>query len=210
MKKIFVFVCIVGLVLLSSCSAEQKDNEKILPDYSGEEVFDEQVELTQPDDIEVEPVPLYADNVNELINIIKEVQQGKRANTNNVSSLDNLVVPNFSLDGFSLFKIEVTDISIFYYYKPITTSRVNDLIDYKTDVVVTVRRSEYVKKDNPLQPLIDQLKISPDEDGHLYDEVTNEITFAYENVWVSIRFPDTMKNLQENKNLCSVTTIAVK
>ena len=196
--------------MLSSCSAEQKDNEKILPDYSGEEVFDEQVELTQPDDIEVEPVPLYADNVNELINIIKEVQQGKRANTNNVSSLDNLVVPNFSLDGFSLFKIEVTDISIFYYYKPITTSRVNDLIDYKTDVVVTVRRSEYVKKDNPLQPLIDQLKISPDEDGHLYDEVTNEITFAYENVWVSIRFPDTMKNLQENKNLCSVTTIAVK
>jgi len=138
---------------------------------------------------------------------IQRIKQGKEVDSNNVSTLNSLIVPNFTIDGYYLFKISVTEFSIFYYYTPLSVSRIDGIIDYDRDYVVTVRRSEYVNEDDPLQPLIDQLKIQPDEEGYLYDSINHNIIFAYENVWVSIRVPAGVKDYQEIKSLCTVKSI---
>ena len=104
-------------------------------------------------------------------------------------------------------KIQVTKTSVFYYYTPLTVSRTDGFVDYDRDYVVTVRRSEYVNKSDPLQPLIDQLNLTPDEDGFIYDSEHRAVIFAYEDVWVSIRAPKGVNDYQTIKSLCSVKTL---
>ena len=195
MKKRILLICmLLTLVLLSSC------------DESEVKSTDPAVEV---EGVEVENIPLYADSVDELIKIINDVKQGKEIDTNNVSALDALIVPNFTIDGYYLMKIEVTKVSVFYYYTPLTVSRADGFVDYDRDYVVTVRRREYVNKSDPLQPLIDQLNLTPDEDGCLYDSKNREITFAYEDVWVSVRVPKGVDSYQKIKSLCSVKTLKI-
>jgi len=216
MKKRILLTCmILTLVLLSSCGAQNNaestdggSKTKSLNDLYeiDENATDVAVEV---EGLDIERAPLYVDSVDELINAIIDVKQGKAADTNNISALNALIVPDFTIDGYYLMKIEVTKVSIFYYYTPLTVSRSDGFVDYDRDYVVTVRRSEYVNKSDPLQPLIDQLNLTPDEDGFLYDSKNREITFAYENVWVSIRVPDGVNNYQKIKSLCSVKTLKI-
>lgn len=216
MKKRILLICmILTLVILSSCgvqnNAESTDGESETKSSNylyeiDKESADAAIEV---EGLDIERTPLYVDSVDELIKIINDVKQGKEIDTNNVSALDALIVPNFTIDGYYLMKIEVTKVSIFYYYTPLTVSRADGFVDYDRDYVVTVRRSEYVNKSNPLQPLIDQLNLTPDEDGFLYDSKHREMTFAYENVWVSIRVPDGVNNYQKIKSLCSVKTLKI-
>lgn len=196
----------ISLSLLSSCGENQAIN-------AYQDTVNNKIEITHNEEtanatIEVEPnLPLYADSVDELIGTISNIKQSKENDVNNVSTLASLIVPNFTIDGYYLFKIEVTKISVFYYYTPLTVSRSDGLIDYDRDYVVTVRRVEYVNADNPLQPLIEQLDIQPNEDGYLYDAENHEITFAYDDVWVSIRVPESVKDYKEIKSLCTVKSI---
>lgn len=208
MKKFIVLLCVfLTLNLLSSCGTIQEIDEP--PVISDDEGLHEHDEATNNANVEVEPKPLYAGSVDELIGTISNIKQSKMNDTNNVSTMSTLVVPDFTIDGYYLFQIEVTKASVFYYYTPMTVSRSDGLIDYDRDYVVTVRRIEYVNKDDPLQPLIDQLNIQPDEDGYLYDSEHREITFAYENVWVSIRVPKGVEDYQKIKSLCTVNSVKI-
>ena len=202
MKKIIILICMLCILIsLSSCDATSGINNN---DYDASEKENNDTE----ENIEVESKPLYVDSVDELIETIKNVKEGKRNNTNNISELNTLIVPDFTIDGYYLFGIEVTKVSVFYYYTPLSVSRVDGLIRSDRDYVVTVRRSEYVDKSNPLQPLIDQLKITPTDDGYLYDSKNNVVIFAYENVWVSISAPKSV-NYQEIKSLCTVKSVEI-
>lgn len=206
MKKIIILLCVLmSLILLSSCGEIQEinDHQDMVDNESGITHDEGATDAT----IEVEPKPLYADSVDELIGTISNIKQNKLNDANNVSTLTSLVVPNFTIDGYYLFKIEVTKVSVFYYYTPLTVSRSDGLINYDRDYVVTVRRVEYVNTENPLQPLIDQLDIHPNEDGYLYDAENREITFAYDDVWVSIRVPESVKDYTEIKSLCTVKSV---
>lgn len=212
MKKIVLLICIIlTLALLTACNTSQNidanvselETEKI-------ETLYEQDEIKENLNIEIEQVPLYSNSVDELIETINNIRQNKENDANNVSTLNALVVPDFTIEGYYLFMIEVTEVSVIYYYTPLSVSRSDGLIDYNRDYVVTVRRSEYVNASDPLQPLIDQLKITPDKDGYLYDTRNREITFAYDNVWVSIRVPENITDYEKIKSLCTVKTVKVE
>ena len=212
MKKIVLLICIIlTLALLTACNTSQNidanvselETEKI-------ETLYEQDEIKENLNIEIEQVPLYSNSVDELIETINNIRQNKENDTNNVSTVNALVVPDFTIEGYYLFMIEVTEVSVIYYYTPLSVSRSDGLIDDNRDYVVTVRRSEYVNASDPLQPLIDQLKITPDKDGYLYDTRNREITFAYDNVWVSIRVPENITDYEKIKSLCTVKTVKVE
>jgi len=209
MSKIKILICLFGiLVFLSSCNSTVENSEDIsLSEGEKEETLYEYDEIEENSNVEVEFASLCFNSIDEMIEKIQRIKQGKEVDSNNVSTLNSLIVPNFTIDGYYLFKISVTEFSIFYYYTPLSVSRIDGIIDYDRDYVVTVRRSEYVNEDDPLQPLIDQLKIQPDEEGYLYDSINHNIIFAYENVWVSIRVPAGVKDYQEIKSLCTVKSI---
>ncbi len=52
------------------------------------------------------------------------------------------------------------------------------------------------------------LGITPNDDGYLYDSKNREVTFAYENVWVSIRAPKDV-TYQTLKSLCKVKSVKI-
>ena len=186
---------ILTLVLLTSCGVQSSAEGTI----SGED--------TDVKDVDLERMSLSADSVDELLAKIKDIKQEKETDSNNISTLGALIVPDFTIDGYYLMKIQVTKTSVFYYYTPLTVSRTDGFVDYDRDYVVTVRRSEYVNKSDPLQPLIDQLNLTPDEDGFIYDSEHRAVIFAYEDVWVSIRAPKGVNDYQTIKSLCSVKTL---
>ena len=201
-KNIVITVIVVCLILLVSCS---NSNSSIIVTQTNDNDCSEEI-----GDIEVEYLPVIADSVEDLLIKIHSIKQGLDTDCNNVSILNCIVVPDFELDGFVLYKIEITETSFFYYYIPQNVEKSNALIDYERDIIITVRRSEYVDQEDPLRPLIAQMNVFPNEDGYLYDSQLREVTFPYENVWVSVRAPKDFSDYQEIKALCKVKTLPIE
>lgn len=213
MKKfllhLFAFT-LIALITLSSCATapggEPSTEAPSRPDVD-ETLPSDQADHAGNSNVEADPLPVYADSVDELISKIEAIKQEKASDINNIAALRELIVPNFSVEGYELLTIEVSQFSILYYYIPSTVSRDGALVDRDRDIVIAVRRSEYVDQEDPLQPLIDQSGITPNEDGYLYDKIRREITFAYGDVWVSVTAPESFQDYQAIKALCSVETV---
>ncbi len=200
--KIAIMITIVCFVLLVSCS--QNNSSIITTQMNDNDCTEER------GDVEVEYLPLIADSVDDLLVKIHSIKQGSDTDHNNISVLNSIVVPNFDLDGFVLYKIEITETSFFYYFIPQNIEKSGALIDYERDIIITVRRSEYVDQEDPLGPLIAQMNIFPNEDGYLYDSQLREVTFQYENIWVSVRAPKDISDYQDIKALCKVKELPVE
>lgn len=205
MKKLIIVCVLLSALVLSSCNvSESKDNISDLKqsnDIFENNNFDEE-------QIEVEKFSTITDNIDELLDEIKMIKQGKKDDRNNAASLDSLIVPNFTIEGYYLAMIELTDKRIFYYFSPLAVDKKEFSVSMNRDYVVTVCRSEYVNKNNPLQPLMDQLKRQPDENGYLRGYF-NEVIFVYDSVWVSIRPPRGLKEFGDLTKLCKMKTIKI-
>ncbi len=194
-KNLFI-IAIMCIAVLTSCG-KPSENSSSTPTTN------------ENSNIEVEPAPMCADSVDELITKIQKVKSGKEDDIANVSSLKSLIVPDFSLKDYQLMQIAVSDMSVFYYYSPTSTEKENYIVDRERDIVVTVIREEDVNKEDPLKPLIEQLKITPNEDGVLFDKNRREITYVYGSVWISVCAPKEFETYQSIKALCSAKTVAL-
>ncbi|GEM_PF-6131192 len=220
MKKKTLFLLMAGsLLLMSSCTAEKdgRSIENSIVNSSHEEsqtvLFTETKEIppSEKGALEIEYKPVFVRTIEELIERIQNVRQGKEEdNRNKLSLINKLIVPDTAIEGYHLWGIQVNEYNVFYYYTPNNTTVEMGMIDYDRDYIITVCRPEYANQEDPLKPLSEQQQIKTplNEDGYLHVASMRDLTFTYENTWISIRYPKG-KTYQDIKPLCKAKTIEI-
>ena len=155
MKKILMLILVLVL-LLSSCSNDSKelaetqqqplDTETIAPSDSFNEIYS------------ATPIPLTVYSIDDLVSEIEAIKNGKGSASIDVSSLNELIVPDIEIEGYKLWVAMADKFYFQYCYIPISTKIENNMqIDYDNHIVIYIARPEYVpNKEDPLQGLVGQ------------------------------------------------------
>jgi hypothetical protein len=113
--------------------------------------------------------------------------------------MEYFYVPTAKFENHKLFKIEVLERYIIYYYVP-KDAKQDQPFDYNTGITVIFSRTP---KDDPLASAVEQAGISLTEDNILYEKDINSATFAIEDTRMSICVPDELNNYDYLKILVS-------
>ena len=208
MKKILTLV-LVMILLLSSCTnapkepvetqTQPQDTETSVPSDSFYEIYS------------ATPIPHIMSSIEDLVSEIKAIKNGKYTESGlDVSSLEELIVPDVEIEGYKLWIAMVNEYNFEYVYIP-TSSKIekNMQVDYDNHIVIYIARPEFVpNKDNPLQGIVGQMGVPINEDGYVYISHMRDIAFAYGQTWASVRYP-TALTYDEAKQYCKLKTIKI-
>lgn len=207
MKKVLILVLILVL-LLSSCSNASKDPIET-------QTQPQDTETAAPSDSWYEeysatPIPLTVYSIDDLLSEIKDIKNGKGSASIDVSSLDELIVPDVEIEGYKLWVAMADKFYFQYCYIP-TSAKIekNMQIDYDKHIVIYIARPEYVpNKEDPLQGLVGQEGGYINEEGYIHLSHMRDIAFAYEQTWATVRYP-TALTYDEAKQYCKLKTIKI-
>lgn len=209
MKKILILVLVLFLVLLSSCSNASKDPIET-------QTQPQDTETSVPSDSFYEiysatPIPHKMSSIEDLVSEIKAIKNGKYTESGlDVSSLDELIVPDVEIEGYKLWTAMVNEYNFQYVYIP-TSSKIekNMRVDYDNHIVIYIARPEFVPyKENPLQGIVKQMGVPINEEGYINLSSDRNIAFAYGQTWASVRYP-TALTYDEAKQYCKLKTIKI-
>ena len=207
MKKILILVMIL---LLSSCTNAPKDpietqiqpqdtTETVAPSDSFYEIYS------------ATPIPHKMSSIEDLVSEIKAIKNGKYTESGlDVSSLEELIVPDVEIEGYKLWIAMVNEYNFEYVYIP-TSSKIekNMQVDYDNHIVIYIARPEFVpNKEDPLQGLVGQEGGYINEEGYIHLSHMRDIAFAYEQTWATVRYP-TALTYDEAKQYCKLKTIKI-
>ena len=206
MKKILILVMIL---LLSSCSNASKE-----PVETQQQPLD--TETSVPSDSFYEnysatPIPHKAYSIDDLVAEIKDIKNGKYTESGlDVSSLDELIVPDVEIEGYKLWTAMVNEYNFQYVYIPTSSKIENNMqVDFDNHIVIYIARPEFVpNKENPLQGIVNQTGVPINEEGYINLGNDRDIAFAYGQTWASVRYP-TALTYDEAKQYCKLKTIKI-
>ena len=210
MKKILMLVFVLVL-LLSSCSNASKE-----PAETQQQPLD--TETVAPSDSFYEnysatpiPLSLKANSIEALLSEIKAIKDGKSIESGvDVSSLDELIVPDVEIEGYKFWLLTAGKNYFQYVYIP-TSSKIenNMLVDFDNHIVIYIARPEFVPyKENPLQGIVKQMGVPINEEGYINLSSDRNIAFAYGQTWASVRYP-TALSYDEAKQYCKLKTVKI-
>ena len=206
MKKILILVMIL---LLSSCTnapkdpietqTQPQDTETSVPSDSFYEIYS------------ATPIPHKMSSIEDLVSEIKAIKNGKYTESGlDVSSLEELIVPDVEIEGYKLWIAMVNEYNFEYVYIP-TSSKIekNMQVDFDNHIVIYIARPEFVPyKENPLQGIVKQMGVPINEEGYINLSSDRNIAFAYEQTWATVRYP-TALTYDEAKQYCKLKTIKI-
>ena len=208
MKKILMLVLVLVL-LLSSCTnapkdpietqTQPQDTETSVPSDSFYEIYS------------ATPIPHKMSSIEDLVSEIKAIKNGKYTESGlDVSSLEELIVPDVEIEGYKLWIAMVNEYNFEYVYIP-TSSKIekNMQVDFDNHIVIYIARPEFVPyKENPLQGIVKQMGVPINEEGYINLSSDRNIAFAYEQTWATVRYP-TALTYDEAKQYCKLKTIKI-
>jgi len=209
MKKVLTILLTILLIFAVGCAVQEKVNET--PAHVVEANHDvadtDEPEAPRVSVSAAERVSLTYDSVEKMIEAIQTERQAKSkdgmAQVNELEALSVVYVPAESLSGRRLQQIEVSPYAVFYYYMPGGTAAA-EFSDTEGIIVSCYREPEY----NPDTFFADNGLI-PDEDGFVYEEEKNKMTFIQDDGIISVRVPDNLNNYETLRNLCEVEKIEI-
>ena len=208
MKKTLTLVLVLVL-LLSSCSNTSKESAETQPQP-------QDTETSVPSDSFYEiysatPIPHKMSSIEDLVSEIKAIKNGKYTESGlDVSSLEELIVPDVEIEGYKLWIAMVNEYNFEYVYIP-TSSKIekNMQVDFDNHIVIYIARPEFVPyKENPLQGIVKQMGVPINEEGYINLGNDRNIAFAYEQTWATVRYP-TALTYDEAKQYCKLKTIKI-
>ena len=162
--------------------------------------------------VEVEQMPNTFSSFSEFENAVKKAKASTSDSSvvddANIGAISYYYAPEKAFEGFELAQIEVLTKRIIMYYIP--NSSTSKVFDYDTGIIVTYACEEATTSKNPLAALADQVGMDLTDEGYLYEQERNTITFAAGNSWMSIRVPDDMNDYEQLAPLCVATKNTIK
>ncbi len=210
MKKILMLVFVLVL-LLSSCSNASKE-----PVETQSQLQDTETTVAPEswhEEYSATPIPLSlkANSIEALVSEIKAIKDGKSIESGvDVSSLDELIVPDVEIEGYKFWLLTAGTNYFKYVYIP-TSSKIeeNMRVDYDNHIVIYIARPEYVSnKNNPLQSIVKQMGVPINEEGYINLSGDRNIVFAYGQTWANLRYP-TALTYDEAKQYCRLKTVKI-
>ena len=208
MKKTLTLVLVLVL-LLSSCSNTSKESAETQPQP-------QDTETSVPSDSFYEiysatPIPHKMSSIEDLVSEIKAIKNGKYTESGlDVSSLEELIVPDVEIEGYKLWIAMVNEYNFEYVYIP-TSSKIekNMQVDFDNHIVIYIARPEFVPyKENPLQGIVKQMGVPINEEGYINLGNDRNIAFAYEQTWATVRYP-TALTYDKAKQYCKLKTVKI-
>ena len=193
----------------------QKDSQTI-SETEKDKSHQTDIETSAPSDSFYEiysatPIPHQAYSIDDLVAEIKDIKNGKYTESGlDVSSLDELIVPDVEIEGYKLWIAEVNEYNFQYVYIPtLAKIETNMQIDYDNHIVIYIARPEFVPyKENPLQGIVKQMGVPINEEGYIDLRGDRIIVFAYGQTWADLRYP-TALTYDEAKEYCKLKTIKI-
>jgi hypothetical protein len=125
----------------------------------------------------------------------------------NIAGLKEIYFPTITFDGYALAYVEISDLTCSYVYMPIEELKGEHYhYSFDTGISIGMRRPEGVDLSDPLGPIWRQADRQGTGaltvDNLVYSPNINDIVAPIGNVWVSIRFPDSMNKYEYLRDLC--------
>lgn len=188
-----IIICTLIVLMLTSCA----DNQQV----------DTQCK------IESEEVSCVVTSVEELKSTINASRTTDEDNNvykqNKISEINYFFEPAVPFEGYDLYFIEVNEYSFFYYYMPVKAleEMCNPAFINTIGIIVSISREPY--KDEPLQPIIDQYGVKPDNSGYIFIKKHNEVIWAIDKTRASITFPKSFTKYNEMVKYCKANRVEI-
>lgn len=208
MKKTLILLLFILLVFTVGCTVQDEAKE---PPAEVAETSCDEVEADVSEDPAVdmgaEAEPMLYSSVEEMMEAVQTERQAKSkdgmAQLSKLDELSMVYVPAESLSGRSLFLIEVSPYAVRYYYMPGGTAA-PEFSDTEGIIVSCYREPEY----NP-DTFFEDNGLVPDEDGFVYEEEKNKMTFIQNDGIISVRVPDILNSYDTLRSLCEIKKIEI-
>lgn len=210
MKRVFVILTVV-LLIATTCLTGCSNDPNALSESHSNDLSNNAVEADDKA-VEIEFIPDTFSSFSEFASAVKNaetrISDSSVVNDANIGAISYYYAPEKAFEGFELAQIEVLAKRIIMYYIP--NSSESKAFDYNTGIIVTYAREEATTSKNPLAALADQVGMDLTDEGYLYEQARNTITFAAGNSWMSIRVPDDMNEYEQLAPLCVATKNTIK
>lgn len=216
MKRVFAILTVV-LLIATTCLTGCSNSSNGLSESHSHDLSSNAAEVddkTAEDDktVEIEFIPDTFASFSEFASAVKKAEtrtsDSSVVDDANIGAISYYYAPEKAFEGFKLAQIEVLEKRIIMYYIP--NSSTSNVFDYSTGIIVTYAREEATTSKNPLATLADQVGMDLTDEGYLYEQERNTITFAVGNSWMSIRVPDDMNEYEQLAPLCVATKNTIK
>lgn len=211
MKRVFVIILTVVLLIAAACLTGCSNGSNALSESHSHELSNNAAEVDDKT-VEIEFIPDTFASFSEFASAVKKAEtrtsDSSVVDDANIGAISYYYAPEKAFEGFELAQIEVLAKRIIMYYIP--NSSTSKVFDYNTGIIVTYAREEATTSKNPLAALADQVGMDLTDEGYLYEQERNTITFAVGNSWMSIRVPDDMNEYEQLAPLCVATKNTIK
>ena len=130
----------------------------------------------------------------------RQTEAGARTEAQTVlAALEEVYVPDADFEGFELLGVEAREGFLIYYYMP-ADGPAYDGFDYRRGITVTVCTDPSVT----LEQVSEQMGLSLQADGFVYDAEHQQLYFAQDNHTCSLQMPEGTADPEAMKAFCRI------
>jgi len=217
MKLLKIMLCCIIICASLLCSCDE-DSIQFYKSMRNQDISDT-IFSNESTELVLEDTPVIFDSVSDLtkaINnakIIASLYDYDIISFHRLVSVDNLYIPNIEFNDYRLYRIEVTEYRLRYYFMPskLFIENAEDMRydPYEGIEIVFALPIDIVDSNDPLRPLIDQTRLSLTEDGYLYDWMRSYLYIPINGTWMAIYVPDKYNDYDTIKSICPIDTIEI-
>ncbi|MDR2532135.1 MAG: hypothetical protein LBC82_04760 [Oscillospiraceae bacterium] len=216
-KNVFPVIIVMTVLFTFLCGCKSRN-----PEVNNGNIM--QLHEDEKIEVEFEYQSLVIRNINEngykeeLVNRINKYRTADEGSyeysiftRNNLADIKDFYFPLLKIDGYELFCVEVTSISLVFYYAPLNPNKENldkngdYFFCYNSGIEILIRRPEYVDAFDPLKSITEQLNQSGisylSKEDIIYVESKNDVFSKIGNTWFSVKVPGELNTYEFLRNL---------